>query len=73
MEKKDEFECPHCIILNNDPLNEVVEVLYQPSILKSNMNYTYKLPFDKFNLINKDSKIGVEVRTLKLDGEHLYD
>ena len=47
IEKKEEFECPHCIILNNDPLNEVIDVLYPPSILKSNMNYKYHLPFNK--------------------------
>lgn len=48
MAQAEEFECPHCIILNNDPLNEVVDILYPPSILKSNMNYTYKLPFHHF-------------------------
>lgn len=47
--------------------------MYAPSILKSNMNYTYRLAFEKFQSMNKDNKIGVEIRTLKLDGEHFYD
>lgn len=67
------FECPSCIILNNDPLNQVMEILYQPSILKSNKTYNFKMKFEHYNAINSDPKIGVEIRTLKLDGEHFYD
>lgn len=73
VEKQDQFVCPHCIILSNDPLNEVIDILFEPSILRSNQNYTYKLSYDKFALMSKDPMIGVEVRCLKLDGEHLFD
>jgi hypothetical protein len=71
-ELKDEFECPRCIILNNDPLNEVVNILYEPSILKSNKNFTFKLSYEDYTMMSKNPKIGVEIRTLKLNGKYFY-
>lgn len=67
------FECPSCIILKNDPLNEVIQVLYEPSILKSNFTYNYNLKLSEYQAINTDPRVGIEIRTLKLDGEHFYD
>lgn len=66
------FECPSCIILNNDPLNQVVDILYEPSVLKSNKTYNFILRYENYNAINSDPRVGVEIRTLKLNGEHFY-
>jgi len=66
------FECPRCIILHNDPLNEVINILYEPSILKSNKNFTFKMSYEDFTLMTKNPKIGVEIRTLKLNGKYFY-
>ena len=67
------FECPRCIILANDPLHEVEEILYEPSILTSGVNYTYKLGFSQFSKMNNSAEYGVEIRTLKMDGVHFFE
>ena len=37
------FECPRCLILSNDPLNQIEEILVEPSILISEHNYRFDL------------------------------
>ena len=68
------FECPSCIILNNDPLNHILQVLIEPSILISNFEYYFTIPNEDFETIsNSKGTIGVEVRCIKLDGEHFFE
>ena len=71
--KKHEFVCPRCIILNNDPLNNVEQILYEPSILQSKKVYNFKIDFESYSKISSKASYGVEIRTLKLDGEHFYE
>lgn len=67
------FECPSCIILHNDPLNDVIQILYDPSILVNDFDYAFKLTADNFAKMTDDVNIGVEVRSIKLDGEHFFE
>lgn len=68
-----EFECSACTILTNDPLNEVIEVLLEPSILHSCFTYKFKLKLQDFNALNQDPNLDIEVRCLKMDGEHFFE
>lgn len=70
---KHNFECPSCLILSNDPLNDVIGILVEPSILISEQEYTFKLASDQQTKIQEDHNIGVEIRTIKCDGEHFYE
>lgn len=67
------FECPSCIILNNDPLNDVIQILYDPSILISDYQYQFKVSVDQYAKMTEDVNIGLEVRSIKLDGEHFFE
>ena len=67
------FECPSCIILNNDPLNDVIQILLDPSILINDFEYSFKLNLEQFGKITDDVNIGVEIRSIKLDGEHFFE
>ena len=69
----DNFECPSCIILNNDPLNDVIQILFDPSILISEMEYLFKLTSEHFSKITEDVNIGIELRSIKMDGEHFFE
>ena len=73
MSDLENFECPNCIILNNDPLNDVIQILFDPSILISDYEYQFKLSFEQYSKMTEDINIGVEVRTIKLDGEHFFE
>lgn len=68
-----EYECPACIISRNDPLNEVIEVLLEPSIIQSAFSYMFKLKLQDFNALNEDEHLDIEVRCLKMDGEHFFE
>lgn len=68
-----EFECTACTILNNDPLNEVIEVLLEPSILHSSFTYKFKLKLQEFNALNTDENLDIEIRCIKMDGEHFFE
>lgn len=67
------FECPSCLILNNDPLNDVIQILYEPSILLTEEDYEFKMSLDQYSKMTEDVNIGVEIRTIKLDGEHFFE
>lgn len=73
MNELQSFECPSCIILNNDPLNDVIQILYDPSILVTDLEYNFKLSLEQFGKITDDLNIGVELRSIKLDGEHFFE
>lgn len=68
-----EFECSACTILSNDPLNQVVEVLLEPSIMHSCFTYKFKLKLQDFNSLNSDSNLDIEIRCIKMDGEHFFE
>ena len=68
-----EFECTACTILSNDPLNEVLEVLLEPSILQSSFIYNFKLRAQDFNTLNEESNLDIEIRCIKMDGEHFFE
>ena len=54
-----EFECSACTIQTNDPLNEVIEVLLEPSILHSCFTYKFKLKLQDFNALNQDPNLDI--------------
>lgn len=68
-----EFECSACIILANDPLNEVQTVLLEPSLIQSGFEYKFKLGLDSLQRIKESSNLDVEVRCIKMDGEHFFE
>lgn len=68
-----DFECTGCTILSNDPLNEVLEVLLEPSLLASAFTYTFKLKINDFESLNADASLDVEIRCIKMDGEHFFE
>ena len=70
-DKTKPFVCPRCIILNNDPSNEVQSILVEPRILINEEVYDFVISFTDFKkLENKNDKsIGIEIRCLKLDGK----
>lgn len=67
------FKCPKCIILSNDPLHQIEEILYEPSILMTEQKYGFKVSFEQYSRMNKDPSLGVEIRSLKLDGKHFFE
>jgi hypothetical protein len=73
MSDLDNFECPSCLILSNDPLNDVIQILFDASILISDHEYTFKMSYEQYSKMVDDVNIGVEVRSIKLDGEHFYE
>ena len=73
MDQLNNFECPACIITHNDPLNDPVKILYEPSILVSDHHYSFSLNFEEFNKIYDNNTLGVEIRSIKLDNEHFHE
>lgn len=68
-----DFECTACTILSNDPLNEVKEVLLEPTIMHSCFTYRFKLKMNDFNALNSDPSLDLEIRCIKMDGEHFFE
>lgn len=72
-DQQKDFECPQCIIKHNDPQNQPIRILHDPSLLVSDHTYTFSINFDDFNKIFDSSLVGIEIRSLKLDNEHFYE
>ena len=68
-----QFECTACTILTNDPLNEVLEVLLEPSVLENCFTYRFKLKIDEFEKLNSNDNLDIEVRCIKMDGQHFFE
>lgn len=68
-----EFECTSCIMMTNDPLKEPKHIFIEPSLIKSGFEYSFKLSFDRYYEINDDSELDVEIRCIKMDGEHFFE
>lgn len=68
-----QFECTACTILTNDPLNEVLEVFLEPSVLQSCFTYKFKLKIDEFDALNSNPNLDIEVRCIKMDGQHFFE
>ena len=67
------FKCPKCILLTNDPLHKVESILYEPSILVNEQKFGFKVEIDQLKRMRQDPSVGVEIRSLKLDGRHFFE
>jgi len=65
--------CPRCVITTNDPLHKMMKIIIEPSILVDSEIYSFNLAYDDYNTINKQKNIGIEIRSLKLDGKGNYE
>ena len=68
-----DFICSGCTIKIFDPLNKVRHTLLEPSIIKSDFTYSFKLSMDQYNLVQTSGNHSVEVRCIKMDGQHFFE
>ena len=69
------FECPQCVLLKNDPLNEVVDTLLKPYLISHTMQNQQEFILDPSVLkkIYDCEEFGIEIKCLKLEGKYLSE
>ena len=70
-----EIECSFCTIIHNDPLTDIRNNLVPASVLESNKLYKFYIDMKGYSELksNKHEDYDVEVRCIKLDGEHFFE
>lgn len=69
------FECPQCILLKNDPLHEVIETLVHPFLICQSLQSQQEFILNQVAMkkIYEDLEIGVEIKSIKLEGKYLNE
>ena len=67
------FECPICILKDQDPLHQVLDKLVGANFLSNGKKYDFRLGPDALENLKKNHSLFIEVRILKLDGVSTYE